>query len=64
MTQASVGVNKAASHSLLGRKVEFPTGQCEWLDGVVIREDVEGRIVVEDEDGALWKGWEYQVVLS
>lgn len=50
----------AAVHT--GLRVEFPVDRFEFLEGVVesIDED-SGLVVVLDDEGNRWKGYEYQL---
>jgi len=46
--------------NLVGRKVEVPVDNVNFIQGIVVSENEEGSIVVECEDGDRWTGWEYQ----
>jgi hypothetical protein len=48
---------------VIGMRVEFPINAGEWGTGTVSSFDEDtGLIAVRDDDGELWKGYEYQVV--
>lgn len=47
---------------LLGKRVSFPLDHAQWEEGIVKSELPDGKIVVETDDGARWKGCEDQVL--
>lgn len=50
---------------MVGKKVEFPLDNGIYEIGVIKQYcDASGRIMVEDDEGALWTGFEYQVVIQ
>lgn len=51
------------NQSLVGRTVEIPLDSASSILGKVTSESEDGRIVVEDDEGEKWSGWEYQVIL-
>lgn len=45
-----------------GLRVEFPVNRFEFLEGVIESFDEDsGSVVVLDDDGNRWKGYEYQL---
>lgn len=45
-----------------GLRVEFPVDRFEFLEGIVESFDEDsGLVVVLDDDGNRWKGYEYQL---
>lgn len=48
---------------LIGRTVEFPTALSEYRVGTVKEIDEKGRLVVVDDDGHRWCGYEDQILM-
>lgn len=55
-------MNNSTTNSLIGRNVTFPVDDVNTVNGVVVKEDETGKVIIEDADGNHWKGWEYQLI--
>lgn len=50
---------------MVGKKVEFPLDHGIYEIGVIKQYcDTSGKLLVEDDEGGIWHGYEYQVVIQ
>ena len=50
-----------SERSLIGEMVEIQVDRGSWVEAVVVAEDSEGKVVVRDDDGFEFVGWDYQL---
>jgi len=50
--------------SMIGKRVEIETSQCQVEEGMCVYHDVDtGRMLVRMDDDVILKGWDYQACL-
>lgn len=54
-------VKPSQESSLLGERVEVALDRGAWIEAIVIAEDTDGKVVVRDDDGFEFVGWDYQL---
>lgn len=54
-------VKLSQESSLLGERVEVALDRGTWIEALVVAEDTGGKVVVRDDDGFEFVGWDYQL---
>lgn len=54
-------VKLSQESSLLGEHVEVALDRGTWIEALVVAEDTDGKVVVRDDDGFEFVGWDYQL---
>lgn len=54
-------VKLSQESSLLGERVEVALDRGAWIEALVVAEGTDGKVVVRDDDGFEFVGWDYQL---